>query len=407
MLEKAIQKTFESNELLFKGENLEKRLNKIFSSKILIKALSDCCKDDFCYELVMRKLSAVLIYYLYTKDNRVSYSLLYKIMTDVNHDNTFVSKELLFNGLKHSNPNASKLELVEIFKKNILYEGYAVHSINPFFKQYILANGLGKYQINESIKNLEDLENAIYKNKFIKRQTNATFYYTLPSANALHYACYSSPERVFGGPLKELNENTSFFDDISVNDMQPIIVGQSFKKYYKRIAFNNLKVASKTNSFVSQSKLIIKRKYKKLIKDFCSNFNYVLLIPFKDKNQILNTYHKSVDLTKDSQTIFEYLKNKPNGTGEDIECAKTFDDSYNLIKNITPKSIGMEDNTFMSNLCTNQVVNDFSNVLFVKMPIFYNLLQKHCKNKFKNGTKIITEISPYMNDAKHSIEIKK
>ena len=67
----------------------------------------------------------------------------------------------------------------------------------------------------------------------------------------------------------------------------------------------------------------------------------------------------------------------------------------------------MEDNTFMSNLCSDQIVNNFSNAIFIKIPIYYNILQKHCKNKIKKGTKIITEMSPYINNAKHSIVIKK
>jgi len=390
------------NKLLFKNINLEDRLNKIFNSQILIDALMDSCKEDFCYDLVMIKLSSVLIYYLYTRDVRVSYDLLLKIMMDVNYKKRFPSKNLLFEGLKNIYPNKKDVEYVKILQSNAIFDGYAIHSFNPLFLDYISKNGLGVIDDkSNAYKNLIDLENIIYKNKFAKRQTDAKFYYTLPSANAMHYACCGCPERVFGGPLKELNSNVSFFDDISAYNMMPIIVGESVKKHYKRVACNNLKIVSKISSIVNHLRPILKRKYKKLVNDFCCDYSYMLLIPYNNK-VCLNAFNKTVDLNE-SQTIFEYFQKE---TGKALMEFKNFDECYEFVKSITPKAIGMNDETNMGNLCTNQIIKDFSNIMCIKVPVYFKYLQKYCLKRYIKGTKVFTELSPYVNNAFHCVKDK-
>lgn len=380
-------------------ENIEKRLNYIFSSKILFQALFDSCKENFCYNLVMIKLSAVLIYYLYTQDKNFSYNLIYEIMSCVGFGNIFPSKEIIYNGLKNVNPNANNKQLGEILASNSIHNGYAVHSFNPVFKEEIFKKGLGgKYEEKSYSQNLSDLEKIIYKNRFLTRQKDTSFYFTIPSANAMHYACVGSPERVFGGPLKFLSAETNFDSDICVNKMIPITVGEGIKKYYKKVGYNNIKIVANNNTIFKSLKHILNKKMKKLVDDFCCDYSNLLLIPFNDNGKIISTYNERKEETKEKMTIFDYIQTNGNETGVDYKHISTFEDAYNIIKSITPTKIGVSDSSKMGNLCSTDVITNFENVLCIKIPTYYYILQQYCKRRFFPGTKIITELSPYINN---------
>ncbi len=386
-------------------DNLEKKLNYIFSSKILLQALFDSCKADFCYNLVMIKLSSVLIYYLYTKDKKFSYNLVYEIMSDVSFGKTFPSKEIIYKGLKSVNENANDEELGKILTTNSIYNGFAIHSFNPIFKDEIYKHGLGgNYSKNRYCKNLNDLEKLIYKNRFISRQNNISFYFTIPSANAMHYACNGNPERVFNGPLKFLSIDTNFDNDISVNKMIPIKVGENIKSYYKKVGYNNINIVTNYNHVLKPLKHILKRKMKNLVNDFCHEYSNILLIPFNNNGDIISTYDERYEESSEKMTIFDYIKKNGNEIGVNINHITKFEDAYNLIKNITPSKIGISDFSRMGNLCSTNIITNFENVICIKIPSYFYLLQKYCKRRFVLGTKIITEMSPYMTQPLNSVK---
>ena len=190
---------------------MQKFLNKLFSSKMLAQCLIESCADKFYYQNVMKKLGNALIYFLYTKNFEISKDLLMQIFACDDH---LPSKELFYEGLKKSYGISDKNVLAQKLLDNALTNGYVCHSVNPIFKNTIFKNGLGVQVDINPILNLKNLEEKSYKNKFFKRQSNNSFYYTIPSGNAMHYACNGAPERVFGGPLKQMHKDVAFEDDL-------------------------------------------------------------------------------------------------------------------------------------------------------------------------------------------------
>lgn len=393
-----------SEELTQQNYSLEKQLNTIFSSKIFKDALFDSAGNDFSYDIVVTKMAGVLLYYLYTRDSRVSYNFLLKIMNDVDTDKSFLSKELVFDGLKYVEKTEDEKVLSKKLLDNVINHGYVTHSFNPIYLKSIMENGLGEKFDSESEKNLNDLEKSIYKNPFLTRQELAKFYYSLPSANSLHYACAMSPEKVFGGPLKILSKKTNFNKDITVDEMLPIKVGEKLKHYYKRVGYNNLKIVTNNysyfNSFIIK---LMKKKIKKLVNDFCFDYSYILLIPIEHQGKIVNSYNNSVDSLKNSQNLLSYIKNNAYGIGIDFDNINNFDQLYTLIRCITPNKIGILDESLMSNLCSAKNIQITDDFYFIRIPVYYSLLQEYCKRRFLIGTKIVTELSPYYQDKKYKI----
>lgn len=387
------------------ANTLGERLEFIFNSKIFKEALFDSCGYKFSYDLALIKIGSVLLYYICTRDNKVSYNLLLKIMNDVDIKKNCISKDLIFQALKQINNVEDESTLTQIFIKNIIYDGYVTHAFNPSYYYFIKTNGLGEHMDDMKEKNLNYLSMVIYKNEFLTRQDSAAFYYSYPSANSIHYACAMSPEKVFGGPLKLLSKYTNFDDDIKVDEMVPIIVGESLKHYYKRVGYNNLKItASHKNYFNYFVKRLLKKKIKKLINDFCYDFAYLLLIPI-NKCQNLFAYVGSVNNTTKPVKLIDYIKNRAKLAGINLQHAHNFDEIYTFFCSITPYKIGQSDKTFMSNLCTTNKISITKDFFFVKIPVYYSYLQAYCKTfKFIKGTKIKTELSPYFKDKKFKVK---
>ena len=237
-----------------------------------------------------------------------------------------------------------------------------------------------------------DLENILYKNRFLFRQTNSAFYYTLPSANAVHYSIGLSPERVFGGPLKILSRNKDFDKDPSVSDMPYIYAFETQKHYYNRVAKNNLNILLSNNKTLRKLKRIIKKKLYKLVNDFCFDYSYMLLIPTNNEN--LNTFDTRVK-GNNHQTFAYYLENFACRIGIKTENITNVSEAYNIIKLITPKSIGKRDGTMMGNLCSNTIMKNMKDVLKIKLPTFFKISQLYYRHKYCLLKKYKIRLNPY------------
>ena len=393
---KKISNNFKKN--ISNANNLQDILNDVFSSKSFIYALIDSCGANFSYENVAIKISNVLNYYILTRNFDANYYLLFNIMNNVDTQNIFMDKQIVFDGLKNANKTLSGKELCSKLIENYLTDGFITHSCNPYYLNFILQNGLGSKQMKgEAEDNLCDLENVIYKNKFLARQENSAYYYTIPSVNSVHYAIGLSPERVFGGPLKILSRNIDYNNDCSVKDIPPIIVGESLKHYFKKVAKNNLNIVISNNKRLNPLKKIIKNKLYKLVNDFCYDFSYLLLIP--TKNNKIMSFNRSVNANK-NQTFEYYIKNLVCNTGIDINNIKSLDEAYSLINYIMPKNVGTDDETLMGNLCSNIILTNTQNFLKIKVPSFYSICQFYLKQKYIIGKRIRIKINPYLKDNK-------
>lgn len=389
------------NKNIYQTDSLEDRLNFIFNSKIFLKALFDSCGTNFCYNLVVIKMASVLLYYLYTRDNRISYSLLLKVMNSVNLSRTFLPKDIILEGLKTVKNTSDDEILAKTLIANIIENGYVTHALNPVYLDYVKKNGLGSELNNKDENILNILENTIYKNKFSFRQKDAKYYYSFPGVNSMHYACALSPEKLSGGPLKFLSKSGDFDSDPSIFDMVPITVGEDIKNYYKKVGYRNISIVldGKRHNILSLKRLF-KQKMKKLVKNYCFNYSYLMLIPIKQKGgDILDANADTIITTNNSQNFVDYIKNNAYGIGIDFEHISNFDDAYNLLGCITPNNIGTDDESLMSNLCSLQIKNITADTLIIKIPLYYKILQEYCKRNFTIGTKVITELTPYMKDS--------
>ena len=376
--------------------SLEKFLNDIFNSKQFINALFASLGNDISYSLVAVKIAAIINYYLLSRDLTANFKLLYDIMNSVQKESDFVSKQLVFEGIKKTNKVEKNSDICEILRNNFLKNGYVSHSCNPKYLNLILENGFSKMdKTSFSEQNLEDLENIIYKNKFLSRQNDSKFYYSLVSANAVHYALNMSPERVFGGPLKNLSENSKFDDNTRLKDVLPVRVGESIKHYFFRIAKNNIDIIFKNSKIEKSFKKIIKRKMKNLVDDFCFDYSYLLLIP--TQNGEISCFNRSVDKNNLDQNLKSYINSKACGTGVDLYNCDDANELFECIKYITPKGVGVDDYSLMGNLCSNKPLTNTSNILKIKIPVYYKIMQTYLK-KHCFGKKIKVKLNPYIED---------
>ena len=106
-------------------------------------------------------------------------------------------------------------------------------------------------------------------------------------------------------------------------------------------------------------------------------------------------YNKSIETSKE-QTLDYYIKNLSCGNGVDLFKPQTFEEAYNLIKTITPKAVGQNDNTYMANLCSNKIIKNTNDILKIKIPVFFEITRLYLKKKHIFRTKI--KINPYIDD---------
>ncbi|MBO4412933.1 MAG: hypothetical protein J5779_02860, partial [Clostridia bacterium] len=350
--------------------------------------------NNYNYINVTIKLYNLLNYYILTRNLDSNYQLLFKIMSSVDANNMFLSENIIFDGLKKVNKKLNDEELATKLIQNFYNNGFIVHACNPIYINNLILNGLGSnWGSNEIETNLIELEEQIYKNKFLKRQSKQSYYYSFPSANSIHYAVGMPPEKVFGGPLKILNKNTSFDDNTLFKYVPYIYQNEKIVSFYKKIAKHNLKTAIFKNSKLKPTKKSLKKKLYKLINDFCFSYSYLLLIPI-NKCEIM-AYNKSVDEKKE-QTLEYYLKNLCCGVGVNLDNAKSLHEVYDLIKFITPKSVGQNDKTYMANLCSNKVIKNTKDILKIKIPVFFELTQYYLKINHILRKKL--KINPYIDD---------
>jgi hypothetical protein len=175
-----------------------------------------------------------------------------------------------------------------------------------------------------------------------------------------------------------------------------IRVGENIKNYYKRVAENNLNIVICNNKRIKPIRNIIKKKLFKLVDDFCFDYSYLILVPI---NNDIMAYNSQVDISK-QQNLKQYINKITCKTGVNINEINSLDEAYNLICYIMPKMVGVNDETYMGDLCSNKELTNTNEFLKIKIPSFYKISQFYFKQKhfifIRKKFKI--KLNPYMKE---------
>lgn len=216
--------------------NLVETLNKVFGSKTFMKSLLYGLKT-YSTEIVERRLSKVLCYYIATRDQRTNYSY----------------QEIEARSKKIYNNFAATATY-----QNIIENGPLTHAFNGSKKARIEKYGFNyinmmpedeRKQIEDMRKKLEFLESLLGKSTYtISSGFNARLpegaeavFVSSPGTKTIHYTLKKSPERFYLGPAKQSSEEGM---------QEPIVVGETKKSYIMRVLKKKLdkKFSDKTSS---------------------------------------------------------------------------------------------------------------------------------------------------------------
>ncbi|MBR3613832.1 MAG: HD domain-containing protein [Clostridia bacterium] len=250
-------------------ENLAETLNKVFGNKKFILSLMNGLKT-YTSEVIEKRLSKVLCYYIATKDSRTNYSY---------QEIELRSKEIY----SEFRDTASYKHIIENGVLTHAFNGSKRHRLEKYGFNYMnLMPGKEKRQVEEMRKKLEFLEGVLGKSTYaISSGYNAKLpegahavFVSSPGTKTIHYTLKKSPERFYLGPAKQSSQEGM---------AEPIVVGETKKTYIMRVLKNKIDKKISDKKSIQYIKAI--EAAKALTEYYCSNRPaFVLLSMEKLKN---------------------------------------------------------------------------------------------------------------------------
>lgn len=293
------------------AKKIANKVNKLLSdSKFLNDLISSNDAISISYEI-----SKIIEYYILTNDNECNYT--YEEFHEVyNSEDTY---------------NLFQEFDKEAYRKNMIL----ANSSNGYSKKNILKNGFKNINFDEKLKEeLEYVENKLEKSRYIENQSKSNsqedeyLYFTTPGSLVVEYSMKLSPERLYLGILKGINQT-------------PYILGEGKINYCKRIIERKVKEThiendEKINIYIED-----------ILNKMCSKNPIINLFPEKTKNNQIKAWGSSISDEYNPQDLSEFIYDEFTEGYADFENGGSFgENSANLVTtntNLRNKDIGIID----------------------------------------------------------------